>query len=210
MTQLEGGFISSVTLGTVGALRRLQPFPSATSWVAVITKQAKANKMSPLSKLSKGPDGKFELTQLQATESVQVCVEFDGHSLADAYFEDRKTQQRFNVLSIDGVVSVNIGIYNGEGWYRWVWIWESTQEADEAWSQAPADIDKTIARLVQKINDYIGNVTRNAKPAKSKVLLDITPDLMSIGWEMTILDYTTDEVAKQYRLSKRMQKKRTE
>jgi hypothetical protein len=166
--------------------------------------------MSQLSKLSKGKDGKFEMTQLQATESVQVCVEFDGRSLADTYFEDRKTLQRFNVLSLDDVVSVHIGLYNGEGWYRWVWMWESTQEADEAWSKAPADIDKPIVRIVQSINDFIGDATRNANSEKSKVLLDITPELRNIGWGMTILDHTTDEVAQEYRLRMKAQGKKTE
>ena len=28
----------------------------------------------------------------KATKSVQVCVEFNGHAPADAYFEDMKTQ----------------------------------------------------------------------------------------------------------------------
>jgi hypothetical protein len=166
--------------------------------------------MSPLSKLSKGQDGKIELTQLQATESVQVCVEFDRRSLVDTYFEDRKTQQRFNMLSIDDVISVNIGLYNGEGWYRWVWMWESTQEADEAWSKAPADIDKTIERLVQRINNFIRDATRNAKSKKSKAILDITPELMKIGWEITILDRTKDEVAQEYKLSKKAQRKSIE
>ena len=144
----------------------------------------------------------------KATESVQVCVEFNGLSLADAYFEDMKTQERFNVLSIDDVVSVNIGLYNGEGWYRWVWIWESTQEADEAWSKAPANIDETIEELVQRINNFIGNATRNVKSEKSRAVLDMTPELRNIGWEITILDYTPDQVIQEYRLSKKVQSKR--
>jgi hypothetical protein len=163
--------------------------------------------MSPLSKISKGQDGKFAVTQLRSTESVQVCIEFDERSLADAYFEDRKTQQRFSVLSIDNVVSVHIGLYNGEGWYRWVWMWESTQEADEAWSKAPADLEKNIEQVVQGINDFIEEATRNAKSEKSKAILDITPELMKIGWEITILDHTTDEVAQEYKLSKKAQGK---
>jgi hypothetical protein len=166
--------------------------------------------MSPLSKLSKREDGKIELAQLTATESVQVCVEFDEHSLADAYFENRNTQQRFNVLSLDDVVSVNIGLFNGEGWYRWVWMWESAQEADEAWSKAPADIEKIIEELVQKINNFIGDATRNTETDKSRVILDITPELMNLGWQMTILDYTTDQVAQEYRLSKKVQSKKKE
>lgn len=164
--------------------------------------------MSPTSKLSKGQGGKMELTQLPATESVQVCVEFNGLALADAYFEDRKTHQRFNVLSLDDVVSVNIGLHNGEGWYRWVWMWENTQEADEAWSKAPADIGEVIEHLVQRISNFIGDATRNVNSERSRVVLDITPELMNIGWEMTILDYTTDQVAQEYRLSKKAQSKR--
>jgi len=166
--------------------------------------------MSPVSRLRTGKNGKLELTQLPATESVQVCVEFNGRSLADAYFEDTKTQQRFNVLSIDDVVSVNIGLYNGEGWYRWVWMWESTQEADKAWSKAPPNIAETIEQLVHRINNFIGDATRNVKSEKSRVVLDITPELMKIGWEMTILDYTPDQVAQEYRLSKKAQSKMNE
>jgi hypothetical protein len=146
----------------------------------------------------------------KATESVQVCVESNGRSLVNAYFEDMKTQERFNMLSIDDVVSVNIGLYNGEAWHRWVWMWESTQEADNAWSKAPTDIDKAIEQLVQGINNFIGDARRNVKTDKSKVVLDITSELMNIGWEMTILDYTTDQVAQEYRLSKRVQDKRKE
>ena len=146
----------------------------------------------------------------KATESVQVCVEFNRRSRADTYFEDMKTQERFNVLSINDVVSVNIGLYNGEGWYRWVWIWESTQEADEAWSKAPANIDETIEELVQRINNFIGNATRNVKSEKSRVVLDMTPELRNIGWEINILDYTPDQVIQEYRLSKKVQSKRKE
>jgi hypothetical protein len=144
----------------------------------------------------------------KATESVQVCVEFNGLSLADVYFEDMKTQERFNVISIDDVVSVNIGLYNGEGWYRWVWIWESTQEADEAWSKAPANIEETIEELVQRINNFIGNATRNVKSGKSRAVLDMTPELRNIGWEITLLDYTPDQVIQEYRLRKKVQGKR--
>ena len=157
--------------------------------------------MSPLSKVSKGQDGKFTVTQLQSTESVQVCIEFDGDSLADTYFEDRKTQQRFSVLSIDNVVSVHIGLYNGEGWYRWIWMWESRQECDEAWSKTPADLEKNIEQVVQGINNFIEEASRNARSKKSKTILDITPELMEIGWEITILDHTPDEVAQEYKLS---------
>ena len=146
----------------------------------------------------------------KATESVQVCVEFNGRSRADAYFEDMKTQERFNVLSIDDVVSVNIGLYNGEGWYRWVWIWESTQEADEAWSKVPSNIEETIEELVQRINNFIGNATRNVKSEKSRAVLDMTPELRNIAWEITILDYTPDQVIQEYRLSKKVQSKRKE
>ena len=163
--------------------------------------------MSPLTKISKGQDGKFAVTQLQSTESVQLCIEFDGRLLADAYFEDRKTQQRFSALSIDNVVSVHIGLYNGEGWYRWVWMWESTQECDEACSKVPADLEKNLVQVVQGINDFIEEASRNAKSEKSKAILDITPVLMKIGWEMTILDHTTDEVAQEYKLSKKVQGK---
>jgi hypothetical protein len=165
--------------------------------------------MSPLSKLGRGPAGKFEITELQATDSVEVCVEFKGRSLADLYFRDRKTQQQFQVLSLDGIISVNIGLSNGEGWYRWVWMWESTEEADEAWSKAPPDVEQTIESLAQRINDFIKDTHRKAKSRRSMVALDITPQLKSTGLEMTILDYTPDEVARQYRLSKRTPEKKT-
>ena len=68
--------------------------------------------MSPLRRLGIGQDGNPEMTTLQTTESVQVCVELDTRSLLDVYFEDRTTQQRFYVLSLDDVVSANIGLYN--------------------------------------------------------------------------------------------------
>jgi hypothetical protein len=103
-----------------------------------IAQKGKTNRMSPVSKISKGTDGKIEIRQLQATEMVRVCVEFDGRSFADAYFEDIQTQQRFRVLALDNVVAVDIGLYNSECWFRWVWMWESMEEADEAWSKAPA------------------------------------------------------------------------
>ena len=166
--------------------------------------------MSPLSRISKRKNGQIESRQLKATESLQVCVEFNGRSLADAYFEDIKTQERFNLLSIDDVVPVNIGLYNGEGWYRWVWIWESTQEADEAWSKAPANIEETVEQLVQRINNFIADAVRKTRSDTSRVILDLTPELMNIGREMTILDYTTDQVAQEYRLSKKVQSKRKE
>jgi hypothetical protein len=175
-----------------------------------IVQNARINKMPPLLKLTRREDGKVELTQLKATKSVQVCVEFNGRLSEAAYFEDKDTQQRFNVLSVDDVVSVNIGLFNGEGWYRWVWIWESTQEADEAWNRAPADIEKVIEELTQKINNFIVDAARIPKPDKSRVVLDITPELMNIGWEMTILDYTADEVEKEYRLSKKVHEKKKE
>jgi hypothetical protein len=159
--------------------------------------------MSPLSKMSKGQDGKIEVTQFPTIESVQVCVEFVNFSLVKAYFEDKKTQQRFNVLALDDVVAVNIGLYNGVAWRRWVWMWESTQEADEAWSKAPADIDKILEGLVQKINDFIGEMTKNVNPENLKGVLDITPELVNIGWEMTMLERTIDDVAQEYRLSQK-------
>ena len=146
----------------------------------------------------------------KATKSVQVCVEFNGHSQANTYFEDIKTQERFNMLSIDDVVSVNIGLYNGKGWYRWVWIWESIQEADAAWSKAPSNIEETIEELVQRINNFVGNAMRNVKSEKSRVVLDMTPELMNIGWEITILNYTPDQVIQEYTLSKKVQRKSKE
>jgi hypothetical protein len=166
--------------------------------------------MSPLSKMVRGQAGKLEITQLQATDSVQVCVEFEGRSISDAYFIDGKTRQRFYVLSLDGILSANIGLYKGEGWYRWVWMWESKDEADKAWSKSPSDIEETLDRLAQRINDFIKGANRNAKSTKSLVVLDITPELKSIGWPMTILGNTTDEAAREYKLSKRTREKKKE
>jgi hypothetical protein len=154
--------------------------------------------MSPLTQLSKGQDGKLEITQLQTTESVQVCVEFNRRSLTNTYFEDGKTQQRFYVLNLGDAVSVNINLYNGAAWLTWVWIWEDQVEAEEAWSKVPAGLTETIEQLTQRINDFIRDARRTGKSGKSKVVHDITPELKSIGWEMTLLDYTIDEVARSY------------
>ena len=163
--------------------------------------------MAPLFELSNWQNGKFELKQRQVTKSAQVCAEFDAHALLDAYFLDAETRRRFYVLSLDDVVSVNVGLYNGEAWYRWVWMWESTKEADEAWSRAPADLEQNIEQLVQKIDGFIRAVKRNAKP-ESKSVLDITPELEHIGWEMTILEYTPAQVAGEYELSRRVREKK--
>ncbi len=157
--------------------------------------------------LSNEQNVKFKIKQLQLTESVQVCVEFNARAFVDACFVDIKTQRRFYVLSLDNVVSVNVGLYNGEAWYRWAWIWESTKEADEAWSKAPADIEQRIEQLVQKIDGFIRDMKRNAEPIESKIILDITPELERIGWEMTILEYTPTEVAREYELSKKVREK---
>lgn len=166
--------------------------------------------MPPLLKMGKGQAGKFEITQLETTDSVQVCVEFEGRSSSGAYFKDRKTQQRFYVLGLDGIISVNIGLYKGEGFYRWIWVWDSTEEADMAWSKAPADIETTFDRLVKRINDLIKDAKRNVKSGKSLVVLDITPELKSIGWPMTILGNTPDEAAREYELSRRVREKKKE
>jgi hypothetical protein len=172
--------------------------------------KVKASEMSPLRRLGIGPDGKPEITTLQTTESVQVCVELDTCSLLDAYFEDGTNQQRFYVLSLDDVVSANIGLYNGEAWHIWVWMWEDEQEAEEAWSKVPATLEpgKLLEQLTQKIDGFIRDAKGSTKSKESKLILDITSDLSRLGWEMTILDYTKDEVARAYGLSKKAQEQR--
>ncbi len=55
----------------------------------------------------------------------------------DTFLEDPTTGLSFNAVSLDGVVSIHLGVLNGEPWYRWIWMWESTQEADLAHSKLP-------------------------------------------------------------------------
>jgi len=165
--------------------------------------------MSPLTKIIRTPDGKFETVSFQASESVFVCVEFDPHSIADAYFEDGQTHRRAYAINLDGAASVQIGLNTEQAWYRWVWMWETKQEADEAMKQVPDDLDLKLEQLVQKIDDFLSRAREtNIQGGLSQVRLDITPDLKSIGWEITLLDYTKEQAARTYSISMKAIKKR--
>jgi hypothetical protein len=68
-------------------------------------------------------------------------------------------------------------------------MWETKQEADEAMKQVPDDLDLKLEQLVQKIDDFLSRAREtNIQGGLSQVRLDITPDLKSIGWEITLLD----------------------
>ncbi len=141
-------------------------------------------------------------------ESIQVCAEFHSGSLVDVYFENRDTQTRGYELDLTHEVAYDIGLYGGAVWYRAVWIWESTQECDEAFRQEPEDIDERIAYLAHRIADFIADETEGAhvEIGKSKASLDITPDLahLGFGWHSRITIPTKDEAARAYARAMRL------
>jgi hypothetical protein len=165
--------------------------------------------MSPLTKITKTPDGKFETISFQASESVFVCVGLDPHSIVDAYFEDGQTRRRAYALGLDEAASVQIALNTEQAWHRWVWMWETKQEANEALKHVPDDLGLKLEQLVQKIDDFLSRAREtNIQGGPSQVRLDITPDLKSIGWQITLLDHTREEAAGTYSTSMKAIKKR--
>ncbi len=161
--------------------------------------------MSPSAIVRKTQNGGIEIIPLKAAQSVAICVKFNGLLFEDAYFEDRQSQQEFYVVGFEGIAPVNFGLYNGEAWYRWIWCWESTTEADQALKQIPDGIDNILEQLVLKVNDFIREAREeNARTGNTIFVLDVTKDMKSIGWELTILPFSKQNTATDYEIYKRL------
>ena len=132
------------------------------------------------------------MTYLTEVRSVLLNVRYQGSQILDTYLEDPTSGLRFYALDLNGVVSIHLGVHNGEPWYRWIWMWESTQEADAAHSKLPPGFDEALDAVLDSIRSFLHS-NQVADSSKTRLCtFDLTPCLASLGLDMAAVKETAN------------------
>jgi hypothetical protein len=134
------------------------------------------------------------MAYLTRIRSVFLLAEIRGSRITDTHLEDPASGLEFDVLGLDGAVSIHLGVHLGEPWYRWIWMWESSQEADLAHSQLPPGFDESLEGVITSIRTFLQSSLNTDSDDARIVSLDLTPQLIRLGLEMAAIDMTKDQV----------------
>ena len=138
------------------------------------------------------------MAYLSKISSVLLCAQYQGSQIVDSYLEDPVSSLRFHAVSLDGVVSIHLGVLDGEPWYRWIWMWETTQEADSALNKLPPGFDDALEAVVVSIRIFL-HATRAADgPDMRLCKFDLTPHLASLGLELAAVEMSKEEAAREF------------
>ena len=137
------------------------------------------------------------MAYLTRVHSVSLHALYQGSNISDTYLEDEASGLRFYVLSLDGVVSIHLGVYNGEPWYRWVWMWESTQEADFALNHLPPGFDEALEAVISSIQHFLHDNHASDNHDTRLCTFDLTPHLVGLGLEIAAIDLSKEQAAQE-------------
>lgn len=145
--------------------------------------------MSPTINLNKTIEGKIEKTILKSTQSIILCLRLKGDIVDDLYFRGDNDGPKFYMLGLEGPAPIDFGLFQGNVWYRWVWVWEHKKEADEAFKHVPENTDELLKNLVTKINSLVISTKKAvAQKENSYYEYDLTEDFSRFGWKITIYE----------------------
>jgi hypothetical protein len=66
----------------------------------------------------------------------------------------------------------------------------------------PSDLDGKLERPVLKMDNFLSHAyARNISEGPAVDNLDLSADLKSIGWQITLLDLTKEQAARKYSIS---------
>ncbi len=116
----------------------------------------------------------------------------------DTYLEDPASGLKFQAVSLDGVVSIHLGVFEGEPWYRWIWMWESTQEADLAHMKLPPDFDDSLNAVVASIQSFLHANQIADGPDDRLCKFDLTPHIAGLGLKLSAVEMSKEEVAREF------------
>jgi len=145
--------------------------------------------MSPVVRISKKGNGKFEETVLKSAKTVEVCIEINKGAVGDLYFRDGGNCPRFYALGLECPAPIDVGFYHGAAWYLWKWAWENEQEAEAAFKDVPENTDALLRELLTKINGLIADARAKSGSVQDGYYAhDLTGDFKKFGWELTIFE----------------------
>jgi hypothetical protein len=145
------------------------------------------------------------MAYLTGVHSVLLHARYRGSQILDSYLEDPISGLRFYALNLNGIVSIHLGVCDGELWYRWIWMWESTQEADAALNKLPPGFDEAWDAVIDSIRSFLHNSQAAGDHNTRLCTFDLTPQLASLGLDMAAVEITkeqaTHELARYQRLA---------
>ncbi len=137
------------------------------------------------------------MAYLTKVYSVSLCAQYQGSQIVDTYLEDPASSLRFHAISLDGDVSIHLGVLDGEPWYRWVWMWESTQEADSALAKLPPDFDDALEAVIDSIRNFL-RANQTADDLDTRLCkFELTPHLANLGLELAAVELSKEEAARE-------------
>jgi hypothetical protein len=137
------------------------------------------------------------MAYLTEIRSVLLHARYQGSRILDIYLEDPGSGLRFYALSLNGVISVHLGVHNGEPWYCWIWMWESTQEADTALNQLPPGFDEALDTVTESIRSFLHDNQAAGDYSTRLCTFDLTPQLASLGLDMAAVEMTKEQAAQE-------------
>lgn len=129
--------------------------------------------------------------------SVLLYARYQGSQILDTYLEDPASGLRFYALSLDGIVSIHLGVHDGEPWYRWIWMWESTQEADAALDTLPPGFDEALDAVIESIRSFLHSHQAAGDQDTRLCTFDLTPQLTGLGLKMAAVEMTKEQAARE-------------
>ena len=124
-----------------------------------------------------------------------LCLTYSGNCLIDSHIEEPAAANGFYVLELIGPVAVQFGVHEGEPWYRWVWMWESTREADLALAEVSPDVEHCLDTAVAAIREHVAKADSASASPDRVERLDIGALLAPIGWPMFATPHTKIQAA---------------
>lgn len=134
---------------------------------------------------------------LSRINSVKLHAQTSAPQRLDTCFKAGDSGLSFNLLILNGIVSIHLGIHNGEPWHRWIWMWESTQEADLALAQLNPGFEEDLEAVLSAIRQFVRGLPASEPDSKPPDTLDLTPHLDRLGLEMFAWEISQDESARE-------------
>jgi len=137
-----------------------------------------------------------------------LCLAYSGDRLVDSHMEDSATGAKFYILELSGPAPVQFGVHEGEPWFRWVWMWETTREADLALAKVPPEVESSLDSAVETIRQVVSMANPGQASPDRVERVSIGDLLTHIGWPMTGLPDTKAKAAAGLAIYKRLLEQR--
>jgi hypothetical protein len=133
-----------------------------------------------------------------------LCLSRSNDGKIEAHFEDAALPSEFYVLLLEGPAPIQVGVHDGEPWYRWAWMWESTREADLALEKVPTDVESRLESAVASMREFVARCIAGPDDRHVTAKLDIAPLLGPIGWPMLADPCSKTDAARRLAIYRRL------